>query len=294
MQRHQSYVEYYTSGPYAQYVVETRSAGSAPITMVKASQPEGDFSDPPVAELTLVHIDKHAKMTTRDYGAGTVRTGYQNGDFDLIPAGTATSIYCEGHQSFTTFALPQDSLKAALSRVDPEHNGDFGKLHSRPFRSLELSRLCRQIWREARAGNPMGSLYADALTMLIAAELYGLSGGRAQTDEVRLSASQLKRVEDIIDTLIADDLKLEQLSSEVRMDATTFLKAFRASTGLSVTRYVLEQRIDRARRLLTETNAPIAEIAYDCGFSSQQHMTNMFSAKLGISPGRLRKETRQH
>ncbi|MEM7710434.1 MAG: AraC family transcriptional regulator [Pseudomonadota bacterium] len=36
----------------------------------------------------------------------------------------------------------------------------------------------------------------------------------------------------------------------------------------------------------------LAEIAYACGFASQSHMTDVFREKLGVTPGRYRKEVR--
>ena len=53
-------------------------------------------------------------------------------------------------------------------------------------------------------------------------------------------------------------------------------------------RYLLSRRIERARRLLAETNMSIAQIAYLCGFSSQAHLTIAFRKLSGHTPGGYR------
>lgn len=62
----------------------------------------------------------------------------------------------------------------------------------------------------------------------------------------------------------------------------------KSRTGRSPYSLVIEKRIERARTMLTKSDASIAEVACACGFSSQQHMTAMLSRKLGQTPRRLR------
>jgi AraC family transcriptional regulator len=57
---------------------------------------------------------------------------------------------------------------------------------------------------------------------------------------------------------------------------------------MSPYRFVTEKRVERARRMLKTSTLPISEIALACGFSSQQHLTSTLSARLGITPRRIR------
>ncbi|MCY4179074.1 MAG: helix-turn-helix domain-containing protein, partial [Litoreibacter sp.] len=47
-------------------------------------------------------------------------------------------------------------------------------------------------------------------------------------------------------------------------------------------------RIQSARTMLTATDASAAKVAFDCGFSSQSHMSDVFRQKLGRTPGQVR------
>lgn len=52
----------------------------------------------------------------------------------------------------------------------------------------------------------------------------------------------------------------------------------------------LKERIGAARRLLLTTDTPIADIAAECGFSSQSHFNDSFKKQTGRSPAQYRKE----
>jgi len=51
---------------------------------------------------------------------------------------------------------------------------------------------------------------------------------------------------------------------------------------------VLNLRIVRAKALLGEEDSSIAEVALQCGFSHQEHLTRMFRRFTGVTPGRYR------
>ncbi len=63
---------------------------------------------------------------------------------------------------------------------------------------------------------------------------------------------------------------------------------FRADLGLSPAAYALTLRLASARRMLTDTRHPLAEIALRTGFSSPSTLSRAFRATYGQAPGRLR------
>jgi AraC-like DNA-binding protein len=69
--------------------------------------------------------------------------------------------------------------------------------------------------------------------------------------------------------------------------ATTATRAFRAAFGIPPHAYVLGRRLEIARgRLLA--GQPLADVAFETGFSDQAHLTNRFRRFQGVSPGRYR------
>ena len=65
---------------------------------------------------------------------------------------------------------------------------------------------------------------------------------------------------------------------------------FRRTMNLAPYQYVLNARVKRANYLLISTELPLAEIAVQCGFSNQQHMTRMVRRMTGRTPGANRRE----
>jgi AraC family transcriptional regulator len=64
---------------------------------------------------------------------------------------------------------------------------------------------------------------------------------------------------------------------------------FRASVGRAPLSFIRARRLEEARRLLEETDLPIAEVALQCGFADQAGLTHAVRRVLGTTPGRLRR-----
>ena len=85
------------------------------------------------------------------------------------------------------------------------------------------------------------------------------------------------------------DLDLQSLANETGYSRTHFLRMFRAATGQTPHRYILELRLTRAKNLLRERRTSLIDIAALCGFSSQAHMATAFRQLLGITPSEYRR-----
>ncbi|GLK78958.1 helix-turn-helix domain-containing protein [Methylopila turkensis] len=68
-----------------------------------------------------------------------------------------------------------------------------------------------------------------------------------------------------------------------------FIRAFRLSVGETPYRWSRRLRIEAAQAALLNSDAAIADIAAQCGFADQSHLTRVFSAELGVSPAALRR-----
>lgn len=79
---------------------------------------------------------------------------------------------------------------------------------------------------------------------------------------------------------------LADLAREARLSRFQLLRAFEKATGLTAHAYIVQRRIDLARRLIAD-GISLAEAATSSGFADQSHMTRVFVSKYGISPGRF-------
>jgi AraC family transcriptional regulator len=66
-----------------------------------------------------------------------------------------------------------------------------------------------------------------------------------------------------------------------------------ANTGLAPHQWLVQQRIAKAKDLLTRSSQSLADIASDCGFSDQSHFTRVFLRAVGATPAEWRRLHRQ-
>jgi AraC-like DNA-binding protein len=97
-------------------------------------------------------------------------------------------------------------------------------------------------------------------------------------------ASEIDRARDSIDDAPTESASLADLAGLCGLSRFQFLRSFARATGLTPHAYVLQRRIDLARRLIGK-GMPLAEAAAESGFFDQSHMTRHFTRILGVTPG---------
>ncbi|ASP36134.1 AraC family transcriptional regulator [Labrenzia sp. VG12] len=102
-----------------------------------------------------------------------------------------------------------------------------------------------------------------------------------------MTPMRFRRLTDHIEADLDTELTVAGLARCVGVSPSFLSRAFSAFCGQSPYDYIVSRRLQRARRLISETQDALADIAVSCGFSSQSHMTSLFRRRLGISPGRL-------
>ena len=100
----------------------------------------------------------------------------------------------------------------------------------------------------------------------------------------QLSAQKLQRTIDYIHARLGQDITLSELADVAQMNPYRFARAFKSSTGITPHRYLLLQRIEQAKKLLTLNQLSIAEISYQLGFASQSHFANTFVRFTKVTP----------
>ena len=68
----------------------------------------------------------------------------------------------------------------------------------------------------------------------------------------------MQHVRDLIESALDEDLSLERLAAEAGVGTHAFSAAFVKAHGLPPHRYVVERRVERAKRLLRESDLPVA------------------------------------
>jgi AraC family transcriptional regulator len=104
-----------------------------------------------------------------------------------------------------------------------------------------------------------------------------------------LSPAQLCRVKDRMAANLSDKVSLNDLAQTCGLSRGYFAHAFKTSTGVTPFQWLMRRRIERAKELLLRSSKPIEEIAEECGFADQSHLTRKFAHAIGTTPGRWRR-----
>jgi AraC-like DNA-binding protein len=92
----------------------------------------------------------------------------------------------------------------------------------------------------------------------------------------------------VIDERLDQDVPLDELAEKFGLSRRHATRLFRQCTGMSIGDYRNRQRIETARRLLTESTLPVGEIAWRTGFESGSALARAMRRTLGASPSALR------
>jgi AraC family transcriptional regulator, transcriptional activator FtrA len=122
-------------------------------------------------------------------------------------------------------------------------------------------------------------------------------GGQAQflerpVDHRDRSSREREPLSALLDKIrrrLGEPLRIGELARLAAMSERTFMRRFRAATGLSPADWITRARVDRARELLESTTLPIDHIAERCGLGSPTTLRHHFRKKVGVSPADYRK-----
>lgn len=135
------------------------------------------------------------------------------------------------------------------------------------------------------------AIYADGLVQAMVLHLLRIQGaslGRAEVPSASAGGVALKRVLNLIEVDPGATLSTAVLAEKAGLTPQTFAKSFAKTFGITVHQYVLDRRLDLAKRLLVSTDLPLVDIALRTGFSSQSHLSTAFKRLTGATPRQYR------
>jgi AraC family transcriptional regulator len=148
-----------------------------------------------------------------------------------------------------------------------------------------VERLAGQISQDGAAATLFRQSLAQTLQLHIA-EHYPAQPRTAHLDNVErfLDERAQQIVIDYLHSELDNRIDLDELAATVDMTASRFLSAFAAAFETTPHQYLIEQRIARAKTLLSATTASITEISVTVGFSNPSHFATTFKQRVGVTP----------
>lgn len=276
-------------------LIETRDLDTGH-QLVRATFPSGEDWVPGCAEIVLAHVHSGRFTLIRDIGAGVSEAHWRPGQILLTPDQAPGISRWPGSPPISTLeiGIPAPALSRASEELYGKGDLDLGPLCHAPLEDMLISQALLGLW-SPDDGVPTPRLLVEQCVELIVLQLvrraFEHRHAPAKCGRTALAPWALKRVIDLVEARLDEELSLADLAGAARLSGSHFARAFKRTTGVAPYRYVLARRIVRAQSLLADTRLPIIEIAARCGYSDPGHFATLFRRETGYSPRQYRKET---
>jgi AraC-like DNA-binding protein/ligand-binding sensor protein len=175
---------------------------------------------------------------------------------------------------FKYIQLRAIELVVLLSRteINPGHSGAA---------ALETNNRCLRQVQESKT--------IEELTDLLHAIVKRVAGQISSFQGIR-HATALRKAERFIRENFTRKISLQEIAAVSGLSAPYFSTIFKEEMGENLSKYLNRLRVERASRLLLETDLSLSEIAGACCFEDQSWFSKIFKAYTGISPGKYRSQ----
>ena len=174
-----------------------------------------------------------------------------------------------------------------------KYSARFKSLDDEPVRivkSPELFAAANSVIEEARAQEVAFDFFIRSGIFKILGHLY--RDGLLTDAEAMYASKEIRKIQPAlvyINSHYHEDISLERISEEARLDPSYFCRVFKAATGATFTEYLNFVRVCKAETMLARSSRSILEISEAAGFSSVSYFGRIFKRYRGVSPATYRK-----
>ncbi|WP_238393221.1 helix-turn-helix domain-containing protein [Myxacorys almedinensis] len=254
---------------------------------------------PPAGEARFDQGDEHAiylSLAPRPVHLLQVQGGktyaglYGKGDISIMPAQVPFFSRWDSDDRFLLIRITSRFIQNVAKETINRNPDRLELLPVFQNRDPQLEAIGMLLLTEVKQEDS-SRLYIESLANVLAIHLlrqYAATKPQVTVYEGGLPQRQLSQVLDYMNDHLDHDIKLADLAALLNMSQFHFSHMFKQAIGTSPYQYLLQQRIERAKQLLKQTDQPIMEIAFQCGFNHHSHLSQQFRRFTGITPKAFR------
>jgi AraC family transcriptional regulator len=135
-------------------------------------------------------------------------------------------------------------------------------------------------------------LFVDHVLLAVGVHIARAYGGMrpmSRPAQGGLAPWQERRAVEILRANIRCGVTLKEVARECGLSVGYFSHAFRRTLGVAPHKWLIEQRVVLSKEKLRDDELSLSDVARECGFSDQSHLTRAFRQAVGVSPGAWRR-----
>lgn len=98
-----------------------------------------------------------------------------------------------------------------------------------------------------------------------------------------------KQIQDYLKEHYAEEANLEKIAEKIGLTSAYISTIFKKETGMTITNYLIQIRLEKAKEMIRDTNMTISEIAYAVGYVDTRYFSKLFIKNVGIKPVEYRR-----
>jgi AraC family transcriptional regulator len=222
-----------------------------------------------------------------EYRIGTRRVVLCPGQAIIVPAQVEHVTVPEAGTEAASLLLDERALEASAEAMGSRLEG-ARLLSGDERRPSPLMVLGGLLEREAAAPLRGGALAVEALTDALVVEVLRAGVPTGAHDPAPAPGGgvdpRVRRAIDLVEARYADPLGIDDLARAAHMSRYHFSRVFRAETGKTPYRYLLDVRLARAAQLLRSRRCDVTEAALSVGWNDLGRFGRMFRQAHGVAP----------
>lgn len=268
-------------------------AWSSLYASLQRESPFEDTFDAVDDQLIILHLDGPVTVNRRIRNGESSRLIPPGGLF-MIPGGMDFGVRLGGTLLTLHLYLRRALIQEVAQSIGPSDPTRVELLPRIGDSDPLVERLMLGVRDALHDGGPTAEPYVDYLGRAIAARLIRGHSSRSPVDHAvaKLGRGQLGRAIDFMQANLESSINLSAIAGATGLSPSHFARQFRATLGVAPHQYLMRIRIERAKRMLTETDTSLVTVAFACGFANQEHLTRVFKRGCGITPAAYRRTRR--
>lgn len=250
-----------------------------------------DYLPPMTAHVVMTYYGEVQPISLQSDGKRfTSRT--RKGSITIIPQGHDGRWDIGGPLDVSHVYVPVERLKECAEQFG---DGQPIELLARvAFDDPTTMRILELLNRELNVESSANSLFVEQALDLLCTQLVRAHSSfqslQLSPSPKGLSLRQIQQVSDYMRDNVDEEVRLDDLANLTSLSRFHFARAFRQATGMTPHEALVAQRMETAKRLLSDGDLSITQIALAVGYGTPSSFTAAFRKTVGVTPTVFRRQ----